>query len=94
LHSSPPGAPAFFKTIFTEGRKGHEAASVCPHPTSKQALFLPLIAETPTTFGDLGVKTVFTGRQGIKRRSSEAVPTQQQVRGVAYSSEQDSRHRD
>jgi hypothetical protein len=55
---SPPGAPRSSQNIFTEGRKGHEETGVGTHQISKQALFLPLITETPTALRDLGVKTI------------------------------------
>jgi hypothetical protein len=41
-----------------EGCKGHEEMGVGLHQISKQALFLPLITETPTALRDLGVKII------------------------------------
>jgi hypothetical protein len=46
----------FPKAFLTEGRKGNEETGVGSHQLSKQALFSPLITESPTALRDLGVK--------------------------------------
>jgi hypothetical protein len=68
-----------------QGRKGHEEASIGSHQISKQALFLPLIAETPRALRDLGAKTISRTAARPAAASAEASAVAPYLESLTFS---------